>query len=58
MSSSISSPATRIERLMTMPPKGEERDFGCSAANVYYHAAPCFQHRQVGADRSRHRLFN
>ena len=40
-----------------MPPS-ENSDFGRAAAYIHHHAAAGFQHRQIGADGGRHRLFD
>ena len=58
MSSSISSPATRMERATTMPPRRKDGHFGRAAANVHDHAAARFDHRQAYADGGRHWLFD
>ena len=55
---SRSSPAVRMERLVTMPPRRDDRDLGRAAADVDDHVAGGLVDGQPGADRGGHRLLD
>ena len=55
---SRSSPAVRMDRLVTMPPRRDHGDLGGAAADVDDHVAGGLVDRQPGADRGGHRLLD